>query len=107
MSDAPENNSYDSTNILIEGNSISGYGTTSSVFGWNWPVGPAIAITNAAQVMIRGNTFGPLAESAPKGTPKVLVKTSNDVQFIDNKGIFAGEATERRLSGGSSGKNLK
>lgn len=107
VSDAPEHTSYDSTNILIEGNSFSGYGTTPSVFGWNWPVGPAIAITNAAQVMIRGNTFGPLAESAPKGTPKVLVEKSNDVQFIDNKGISAEEATERLQSGGSPGKNLK
>ncbi len=96
VSDAPEHTSYDSTNILIEGNSFSGYGTTPSVFGWNWPVGPAIAITNAAQVVIRGNTFGPLAESAPEGTPKVLVEKSNDVQFIDNKGISAEEATERR-----------
>jgi hypothetical protein len=107
VSDAPENTSYDSTNILIEGNSFSGYGTTPSVFGWNWPVGPAIAITNAAQVMIRGNTFGPLAESAPEGTPKVLVEKSNDVQFIDNKGISAEEATERRQPGGSPGGNLK
>ena len=107
VSDAPENTSYDSTNILIEGNSFSGYGTTPSVFGWNWPVGPAIAITNAAQVMIRGNTFGPLAENAPEGTPKVLVEKSNDVQFIDNKGISAEEATERRQPGGSPGGNLK
>ena len=96
VSDAPEHTSYDSTNILIEGNSFSGYGTTPSVFGWNWPVGPAIAITNAAQVMIRGNTFGPLAESAPEGTPKVLVEKSKDVRFIDNKGISAEEATEGR-----------
>jgi hypothetical protein len=95
VSDAPEHTSYDSTNILIEGNSFSGYGTTPSVFGWNWPVGPAIAITNAAQVMIRGNTFGPLAESAPKGTPKVLVEKSNDMQFIDNKGISAEEISVR------------
>jgi len=95
VSDAPEHTSYDSTNILIEGNSFSGYGTTPSVFGWNWPVGPAIAITNAALVMIRGNTFGPLAESAPKGTPKVLVEKSNDVQFIDNKGISAEEISVR------------
>jgi hypothetical protein len=96
VSDAPEHTSYDSTNILIEGNSFSGYGTTPSVFGWNWPVGPAIAITNAAQVMIRGNTFGPLAESAPEGTPIVLVEKSKEVQFIDNKGISAEEATEGR-----------
>ena len=107
VSDAPENTSHDSTNILIEGNAFSGFGTTPSVFGWNWPVGPAIAITNAAQVMIRGNTFGPLAESAPKGTPKVLVEKSNDVRIIDNKGISAEEATERLQSGGSPGKNLK
>jgi hypothetical protein len=46
--------------------------------------------------MIRGNTFGPLAESAPEGTPKVLVENSNDVRFIDNKGISAEEAKERR-----------
>ncbi len=95
VSDAPENISHDSTNILIEGNSFSGFGTTPSVFGWNWPVGPAITITNAADVMIRGNTFGPLAESAPKGTPKVLVEKSNDVQMMNNKGISAEETTVR------------
>jgi len=89
LSDAPEHISHDSTKILIEGNSFSGFGTTPSVFGWNWPVGPAITITNAAHVMIRGNTFGPLAESAPKGTAKVHVEKSNDVQIMNNKGISA------------------
>ena len=89
VSDAPENISHDSTNILIEGNSFSGFGTTPSVFGWNWPVGPAITITCADHVVIRGNTFGPLAESAPKGTPKVFVEKSNDVQITNNKGISA------------------
>jgi hypothetical protein len=93
VSDAPENISHDSTKILIEGNSFSGFGTTPSVFGWNWPVGPAITITNAAHVMIRGNTFGPLAESAQKGTPKVHVEKSNDVQIMDNKGISAEETS--------------
>jgi hypothetical protein len=91
VSDAPEHTSYDSTNILIEGNSFSGFGTTPSVFDWNWPVGPAITITCAADVMIRGNTFGPLAENAPKGTLKVLVEKSKDVKLIDNKGICAEE----------------
>jgi len=92
VSDAPENISHDSTNILIDGNSFSGFGTTPSVFGWNWPVGPAITITCAAHVMIRGNTFGPVAESAPKGTPKILVEKSKDVQIMNNKGISAEEA---------------
>ncbi len=95
VSDAPENISLDSTKILIEGNSFAGFGTTPSVFGWNWPVGPAITITNAADVMIRGNTFGPLAESAPKGTPKVLVEKTNDVQITNNKGISAEETIVR------------
>ena len=95
VSDAPENISHDSTKILIEGNSFTGFGTTPSVFGWNWPVGPAITITNAADVTIRNNTFGPLAETAPKGTPKVLVEKSNDVQIKDNKGIAAEETTVR------------
>jgi hypothetical protein len=93
VSDAPENTSYDSTNILIEGNSFSGYGTTPSVFGWNWPVGPAMSITNAAHIMIRGNTFGPLAESAPKGTKTVLVEKSKDVRIMDNSGISTEETT--------------
>ena len=93
MSDAPENISHDSTKILIEGNSFSGFGTTPSVFEWNWPVGPAVTITCAADVMIRGNTFGPLAESAPKGTRKVLIEKSKDVQFRNNQGISAAEAT--------------
>ena len=95
VSDAEENISHDSTAILIEGNSFSGFGTTPSVFQWNWPVGPAITITNAAHVMIRSNTFGPLAETAPKGTPKVLVEKSNDVQIINNKGLSAEENTVR------------
>jgi hypothetical protein len=98
VSDAPEHISLDSTDILIEGNSFSGFGTTPSVFQWNWPVGPAITITNAARVMIRGNTFGPLAESAPKGTPKVLVEKSNDVQIMNNEGISAEETTVRELT---------
>ena len=93
VSDALENTSYDSTNILIEGNSFSGYGTTPSVFGWNWPVGPAMSITNAAHVTIRGNTFGPLAESAPKGTQTILVEKSKDVRIMNNKGISAEETT--------------
>ena len=95
VSDAPENVSHDSTNILIEGNSFSSFGTTPSVFGWNWPVGPAITITNAADVMIRDNLFGPLAESAPKGTPKVLVEKSNDVQFMNNQGLSEEETIVR------------
>jgi len=93
VSDAPENTSYDSTNILIEGNSFSGYGTTPSVFGWSWPVGPAMSITNAAHIMIRGNTFGPLAESAPKGTQTILVEKSMDVLFVNNRGISGEETT--------------
>lgn len=97
VSDAPENISRDSTKILIEGNSFSGFGTTPSVFEWNWPVGPAITITCAAGVMIRGNTFGPLAESAPKGTPKILVQKSIDVQIMNNKGISAGEHGKQGL----------
>ena len=107
VSDAPENISHDSTKILIEGNSFSGFGTTPSVFGWNWPVGPAITITSAAHVVIRGNTFGPLAESAPKGTPKVLVEKSNDVQFIDNKGISAEETSVRELTNASKAEDVK
>ena len=97
VSDAPENISHDSTKILIEGNSFSGFGTTPSVFGWNWPVGPAITITNAAHVMIVGNTFGPLAESAAKGTAKVHVEKSNDVQIMNNNGISAEETAVRQV----------
>ena len=107
VSDAPENISHDSEKIVIEGNSFSGFGTTPSVFGWNWPVGPAITITSAAHVVIRGNTFGPLAESAPKGTPKVLVEKSNDVQFIDNKGISAEETSVRELTNASKAEDVK
>ncbi len=106
VSDAPENISHDSEKIVIEGNSFSGFGTTPSVFGWNWPVGPAITITSAAQVVIRGNTFGPLAESAPKGTPKVLVEKSNDVQIIDNKGIAAEETSVRELTNASKAEDV-
>ena len=107
VSDASENISHDSEKIVIEGNSFSGFGTTPSVFGWNWPVGPAITITSAAHVVIRGNTFGPLAESAPKGTPKVLVEKSNDVQFIDNKGIAAEETSVRELTNASKAEDVK
>ncbi len=106
VSDAPENISHDSEKIVIEGNSFSGFGTTPSVFGWNWPVGPAITITSAAHVVIRGNTFGPLAESAPKGTPKVLVEKSNDVQIIDNKGIAAEETSVRELTNASKAEDV-
>lgn len=88
VSNAPENVSHDSARILIEGNVFTGFGTTESVFGWNWPVGPAITITNADQVMIRGNTFGPLAKNVAKGTPKILVENSGLVQISDNKGAF-------------------
>ena len=95
MSDAPKDISHDSTQILIEGNSFSGFGTTPSVFSWNWPVGPAITITCASHVMIRGNTFGPLAKGTPKGTAKVLIEKSNDVQIMTNEGISAEETTVR------------
>ena len=107
VSDAPENISHDSEKIVIEGNSFSGFGTTPSVFGWNWPVGPAVTITSAAHVVIRGNTFGPLAERAPKGTPKVLVEKSNDVQIIDNKGIAAEETSVRELTNASKAEDVK
>ncbi len=106
VSDAPENISHDSEKIVIEGNSFSGFGTTPSVFGWNWPVGPAITITSAAHVVIRGNTFGPLAERAPKGTPKILVEKSNDVQIIDNKGIAAEETSVRELTNASKAEDV-
>ena len=85
--ETPENTSHDSTNIVIEDNTFTGYGTTPSVFEWSSPVGPAIRITNAAHVMIRHNTFGPLSEIAPKDTPKVLVQHSNDVQLMNNPGL--------------------
>lgn len=101
VSEAQENISHDSTKILIEGNSFSGFGTTPSVFDWNWPVGPAITITCAADVMIRGNTFGPLAERAPEGTLKVLVEKCKDVKIIDNKGISAEETTVHENDVGS------
>ncbi len=106
VSDAPENISHDSEKIVIEGNSFSGFGTTPSVFGWNWPVGPAITITSAAHVVIRGNTFGPLAESAPKGTPKILVEKSNDVQIMSNKGISAEETSVRELTNASKAEDV-
>lgn len=106
VSDAPENISHDSEKIVIEGNSFSGFGTTPSVFGWNWPVGPAVTITSAAHVVIRGNTFGPLAESAPKGTPKVLVEKSNDVQIMSNKGISAEETSVRELTNASKAEDV-
>lgn len=106
VSDAPENISHDSEKIVIEGNSFSGFGTTPSVFGWNWPVGPAITITSAAHVVIRGNTFGPLAESAPKGTPKILVEKSNDVQIMSNKGIAAEETSVRELTNASKAEDV-
>ncbi|MCX6938180.1 MAG: right-handed parallel beta-helix repeat-containing protein [Verrucomicrobia bacterium] len=87
VSDAPEHISYDNTNILIEGNRFFGYGTTPSVFAWTWPVGPAITITNAAKVVIRDNIFGPLAQSAPKDTPKILIEKSKDVIITNNKDV--------------------
>ena len=64
-----ENTSHDSTNILIEGNTFTGYGTAPSVFGWFWPVGGAIHITNAAHVMIRRQHVRPprrLRAAAPE-----------------------------------------
>ena len=95
VSAAPGDVSHDSAQILIEGNSFAGFGTTPSVFSWNWPVGPAITITNAAQVTVRGNKFGPLAEWAPPGTPKILVEKSADVRITDNQGLTAEQTTGR------------
>ena len=85
--ETPENTSHDSTNILIEGNTFTGYGTVPSVFAWTSPVGSAIRITNAAHVVLRGNRFGPMSPIAPPGTPKVLVEMDNDVQFVHNAGL--------------------
>ena len=87
VSDTPEHTSYDSANILIEGNTFTGYGTTPSVFDWIWPVGPAIVITNASQVVVRGNTFGPLAKGVPPGTPKILVMKSKETTIKDNRDV--------------------
>ncbi len=85
---APENISHDSANILIEGNSFTGYGAVPSVFAWTWPVGPALHVTNAAHVMIRGNTFGPLAADRAAGTRRrYVIENSNDVQTMNNPGL--------------------
>ena len=83
----PENTSHDSTNILIENNTFTGYGTVPSVFAWTYPVGAAVHVTNADHVIIRGNTFGPLAEAAPTGTQKIQIKDSADVKITNNAGI--------------------
>lgn len=82
-----ENTSHDSTNILIEGNTFTGYGAVPSVFDWTWPVGGAVHVTNASHVTIRGNTFGPLAATAPPDTKKIQIDNSLDVQMIGNQGI--------------------
>lgn len=87
VSEAPEHTSHDSADILIEGNTFAGYGTTPSVFDWIWPVGPAIVITNASQVVIRGNSFGPLAKGVPPGTPKILVMKSKATTITDNRDV--------------------
>lgn len=78
---------HDSTNILIEGCTFTGYGTIPSVFEWSSPVGPAIRISNADHVALHGNSFGPLSAIAPPGTPKVLVKNSTDVVMTGNHGL--------------------
>ena len=77
---------HDSRNILIEGCTFTGYGTTPSVFPW-WPVGPAIHMTNAQQVIIRNNTFGPLAATAPPGTKKIAIENCSDMQMTNNRGL--------------------
>ncbi len=85
--ETPENTSHDSTDIRIEGNQFSGYGTVPSVFAWSWPLGPAIHITNAARVIMQNNFLGPLAAAVPPDTKKIALENCNDVQTTNNKGL--------------------
>ena len=83
----PMSPSRDSTNILIEGNYFAGYGGGKSVFGY-WPIGNAIRVQNARQVVIRNNTFGPAAPDAPR-MDKILVANSDDVTEGTNYGLVS------------------
>jgi hypothetical protein len=77
--------SRDSVAIKIEDNYFAGYGAMASVFGY-WPIGNAIRVQNARDVIIRHNTFGPPARTAPK-SDKILVANSDNVTIEENDGI--------------------
>jgi hypothetical protein len=70
--------SRDSVDILIEGNSFTGYGKFPSVFSDYVPVGNAIRVQNARGVVIRDNTFTRPAVSATN-LADVLIFDSDEV----------------------------
>lgn len=79
-------NSRDSRNILIENNYFADFGSyKTSVFGKYWTVGDAIHVQNAKGVVIRRNTFGRAAATAPK-VDKIRVNDCDDVVLEKNDG---------------------
>jgi hypothetical protein len=85
LDSSPGSDSRDSSNILIQNNTFSGYGATVSVFPW-WPFG-ALEVTNANGVTVRGNDFGPAYPNTPDKIQKVVIARSDNVAIRDNTGL--------------------
>jgi hypothetical protein len=78
--------SYDNRNILIEGNTFEQYGARGGV-GIAGRQGTAVLIRNADGVIIRNNTFGPPASTAPAGAKPLVVEVSRHVSVQGNRGV--------------------
>jgi hypothetical protein len=85
--------SFDNRNILIEGNTFEKYGALGGV-GIAGRQGTAVLIRNADGVIIRNNTFGPPAPTAPPGAKPLVVEVSRNVSIKGNKGVPDEEVRE-------------
>ena len=77
--------SYDNRDILIEGNTFTGYGAHGTVY--STITGCAVHVRYATNVVIRHNVFGDPAPTAPADAPRVLIQHSRNVTIQDNQGL--------------------
>ncbi len=90
--------SRDTIDVLIEGNRFENYGALPSVFAKYYPIGDAIRVQNAKDVVIRHNDFGQAASTVPAGFPKLIVKDSDHVVIQDNANLSKSQIQEDNVS---------
>ena len=89
--------SRDTVDVLIEGNHFGDYGALASVFPY-WPIGDAISVQNAKDVIIRNNDFGQPAPTAPPGVAKLIVKNSDHVVVENNVNLSPAQIEKINVS---------
>jgi hypothetical protein len=78
--------SRDNKNIVIEGNSFENYGAVGGV-GISGRQGTAVLIRNTDGVVVRNNTFGKPAKTAPDDVKPLVIEASENVTVENNKGL--------------------